>query len=177
MSGDFKDLFKDWTPSNSSEDNPEPENRRPRILHEKEVKVVNVFEASYDTPHNLLPAPHSFFVLLRDNRGREIRIFILREIALSIHIGLSGEKPDRPFTHDLMKTMLEHVGAKVERVIIDDLWDDTFYSKINLIYGRNHEQSVEIDARSSDAIAIALRFRAPIYVAEDVFTATQPPEN
>ena len=85
-------------------------------------------------------------------------------------MALEEDKPDRPFTHDLIKLILEQVGAKVERVIIDDLWQDTFYAKVCIAHnGLTHD----IDARPSDALALALRFRAPIYVAEDVLDRAQ----
>ena len=154
----------------SDELGPEPENRGYRALNEKEVRVVNVYEGVYDTP-NGGQANSTTFVLLRDNRGREFKIFVLRDVAVAISFGLENDPPDRPFTHDLMRTMIERLGAKVERITIDDLWRDTFYAKIGLV---QNGESIEIDARPSDAIAIALRFRAPIYVAEAVLEASQP---
>ena len=171
---DFRDLFGNMGPEDdrrpsSDELGPEPENRGYRALNEKEVRVVNVYEGIYDSPGGQTSS--TTFVLLRDNRGREFKIFVLRDVALAISLGLENDPPDRPYTHDLIKTMIERLGAKVERITIDDLWHDTFYAKIELTQGG---ESVEIDARPSDAIAIALRFRAPIYVAEAVLEASQP---
>lgn len=172
MGNDFKDLFGDWRPDDGGhgrddEFRAEPENRVRRSLNEKEVKIVNVFEA-YSEAIGGQPAQHTTFVLLRDNRGRELRIFVLRDVALAISLAIENECPDRPFTHDLMKNMLDRLGAKVERVTIDDLWDETFYAKITLSRGT---ETLDIDARPSDAIAIALRFHAPVYVAEAVLEA------
>jgi bifunctional DNase/RNase len=166
---DFKDLFGDWRPDdegrNSREGLPESEGRNgPRPLREKEVKVVNVYEAEMGTQQP------STFVLLRDNSGREFKIFVLRDVAFAIHLALQDAIPDRPFTHDLMKTMLERLGATVERITIDDLWQDTFYAKISLV---KDGATMDIDARPSDALAVALRFHAPIYVAESVLEAAQ----
>lgn len=174
MGNDFKDLFGDWRPDEEGrtggEGMPaEPENRMRRVLNEKEVKVVNVFEASYETPQGT-PSQQTTFVLLRDNRGREFRIFVLRDVAVAISMALENETPDRPFTHDLMKSMLDRLGAKVERITIDDLWQDTFYAKITLSY---NNETMDIDARPSDALALGLRYRAPIYVAEAVLEAAQ----
>ncbi len=192
MSSDFDSLFpREWRPDEekrpSREGLPlepenrippveglplEPENRLPRILNEKEVKVVNVFEGIVNSPGTSTPAQVSTFVLLRDNRGREFRIFVVRDVAYAISLALSGDAPDRPYTHDLMKVMLDRMGAKVDHVIIDDLWQDTFYAKIYLL--RNGEkETLEIDSRPSDALALALRYRAPIYVAEAVLDAVQ----
>jgi bifunctional DNase/RNase len=179
VSSDFEGIFGgDWNPEDERCPPPEnssgePENQRPRILHEKEVKVVNVFEGVV-TGANLPPAAQATtFVLLRDNRGRDLRIFVNRDVAYSISLAVAEETPDRPYTHDLMRTMLERFGGKVDRIIIDDLWQDTFYAKIYLLKAGSNNEVIEIDSRPSDAIALALRFRAPIYVAEAVLEAAQ----
>src|SRR5262249_1544787 len=70
-------------------------------------------------------------------------------------------KPPRPLTHDLMKNILESVGTDLAEITISELRDGTFYAKLSL-------DSQEIDARPSDAIALAVRYGAPIYVAEKV---------
>ena len=187
MPGDFDKLFgDDWQPSEfdaestrlpsfrgpSPEDGPstegntsEVENRAPRALNEKEVKVMGV----YMHQDQSLPSPQHF-VLLRDNRGRRVPIWVGQFEAWAISFALEGEAPDRPFTHDLIKILLDRLDANVERVIIDDLWNETFYAKIGLT--RPGGEALEIDARPSDAIAIALRSRAPIYMAESVLEAT-----
>ena len=175
MGNDFKDLFGDWRPEEAGQargegSQPEPENRMRRVLNEKEVKVINVYEASYEGPQGSPGSQQTTFVLLRDNRGREFRIFVLRDVAVAISMAIENEAPDRPFTHDLIKSMLDRLGATVERVTIDDLWQDTFYAKITLNY---QNDTIDIDARPSDALAIGLRFRAPIYVAESVLDAAQ----
>lgn len=71
----------------------------------------------------------------------------------------------RPMTHDLLKKMLDELGASVRRVEVNDLADNTFYAKVYLQKGETH---IELDARPSDAIAIALRVKSPIYVARHV---------
>ena len=71
-------------------------------------------------------------------------------------------------THDLLRNILMRLDITVDRVVIDDLWHGTFYAKI---YLRRGEEEIEMDARPSDAIALALRFRAPIYMAESVLEA------
>lgn len=169
MGNDFKDLFGEWRPDDEGLPS-EPENRGPRQLSVKEVKVVNVFEAVSESVGQGMPSTSQTFVLLRDKDGREFRIFVLRDVALAISMALENDVPDRPFTHDLMKTMLEKLGGTVDQVTVDDLWQDTFYAKITI--SRNGE-TMDIDARPSDAIAIGLRFRAPIYVSEAVLTAAQ----
>ena len=176
MGNDFKDLFGDWRPEDEGSPSPpnglpEPENRKRRALNEKEVKVINVFENVYDNSSDASgAATSSTFVLLRDNLGREFRIFVLRDVAFAISMAIENEEAGRPFTHDLMKTMIERLGATVERITIDDLWQDTYYAKVTVT---KSGETMEIDARPSDAIAIGLRFRAPIYVAESVLESAQ----
>jgi len=175
VGNDFKDLFGDWRPDEEGRGQnddlrSEPENRTRRALNEKEVKIVNVYE--YEAIAGSGPSQssqHTTFVLLRDNRGRELRIYVLRDVALAISLALESETPDRPFTHDLIKNILDRLNVRVERVTIDDLWQETFYARITL---DRQGEILDIDARPSDAIALALRYRAPIYVAEAVLEAT-----
>jgi len=178
VGNDFKDLFGDWRPDEegrgeSSDDlRSEPENRVRRALNEKEVKIVNVYEAVAESGSSQ-SSQHTTFVLLRDNRGRELLLYVLRDVALAISLALESEAPDRPFTHDLIKNILDRLNTRVERVTIDDLWQETFYARITL----DHQGEIlDIDARPSDAIALALRYKAPIYVAEAVLEATATPE-
>ncbi len=72
----------------------------------------------------------------------------------------------RPMTHDLLKTTLEKLGAKVDRVVITELKDNTFYAVIEISRGRTR---LKLDSRPSDAIALALRVQAPFFVEEEVF--------
>jgi bifunctional DNase/RNase len=85
---------------------------------------------------------------------------------MAIHTAIEEKPSERPLTHDLLRQIVERLGGKVERVTIDDLWQNTFYARITIAVKENH--SIDIDARPSDAIAIALRTKAPIYMAEDV---------
>ena len=137
----------------------EQENRQPRDLQEKEVEVIGVFEPADQPPGT------QAFVALRDKQGRTIQIWIGLFEATSISVALRKEGLIRPLTHDLIKALLERLGAKVERVLIDDLWQSTFYAKLCL--SRNGDQ-MEIDCRPSDGIALGVRYNAPIWVAEDV---------
>jgi bifunctional DNase/RNase len=100
-------------------------------------------------------------------RGFPIVIGIVEIFAIDRR--LKGIKPPRPMTHDLLASVIESLGARVERVVIDDLRSHTFYAKIHLsIDGR----SVVVDSRPSDAIALCAAIEAPIYVAEHVFDKT-----
>lgn len=113
----------------------------------------------------LQPSPTSggtFLLVLREvNGSRKLPIIIGAHEAQAIAIELESLKPPRPLTHDLIKTMLESLDVNINEVLIDDLRDGTFYSKIcieTLLGG------VQVDSRPSDAIAIAVRMNSPIYV-------------
>ncbi|HET6452876.1 MAG TPA: bifunctional nuclease family protein [Armatimonadota bacterium] len=152
-------------PRRSDEDlTSEIENRQPRKLDEKEVQVIGVYEHQ---EQGLLPPGFSppAFVLLRDKQGRQVLIFIDRSVAFAISLALEDKAADRPLTHDLLKNLADRLGCKIERVTIDDLWQDTYYARLSVSVNGN---SMEIDARPSDAIALALRAKAPIYMAEYV---------
>lgn len=104
------------------------------------------------------------FVLLSDGE-RKVSITIGSFEAGSITLPLEGAQPDRPNTHDLMKTMLERLEVRLVRVVIDDIWNGTYYAKLHL---EGSDGDVELDSRPSDAIALALRWQAPIYVADGI---------
>jgi bifunctional DNase/RNase len=78
---------------------------------------------------------------------------------------MEGIKPPRPLTHDLLKNVIDILGGSVSEVIIDELRENTFYAKVKIEVAT---LSNEIDSRPSDAIALAVRTGAPLYVAEDV---------
>lgn len=100
----------------------------------------------------------------RDEKGF-IPIVIGPAEAGAISHGLEGKKPPRPLTHDLLKNLVETFNAKVDRIVIHDLRDETYFARICL---KTRDGEVEVDSRPSDAIALALRTDAPIYVSEEV---------
>jgi len=163
VSEDFKDIFGDW--EHDEEPSEEDNAGKERLLDEKEVTVVGVFEHGELSAHGV---PAQTFVLLQDRQERKVPIWIGRYEAIAIQTALDGERLDRPMTHDLVKIILDRIGATVDHVIVDDLWQETFYAKLCLTL---NDQTYEIDCRPSDAIAIAVRTKAPVYVAEAVFKA------
>ncbi|CUU11204.1 MAG: bifunctional nuclease family protein [Fimbriimonadales bacterium] len=138
------------------------EARRFERGRELEVRVTGVYERIE------MGQPQALLVHLRDNYGRTVPIVIGPFEAHAIVMALNDEVPQRPLTHDLMRNILMRLGVSVDRVVIDDLWQGTFYAKIYLLHG---DEEIEIDSRPSDAIALALRFRAPIYMVESVLEA------
>ncbi len=110
-------------------------------------------------------------ILKEVNGNRRLPIIIGAFEAQSIALEMEGIKPPRPLTHDLMKNILESVGADLSEITISELRDGTFYAKLIL-------DSQEIDARPSDAIALAVRFGVPIFVIDKVMDeAAFLPEN
>lgn len=109
------------------------------------------------------------FVLLTDGE-RKLPIVIGPFEATSITLALDEQKPDRPMTHDLMKSLLERVDCKISKVVIDDFWGGTYYAKIHLVH---KGETYEIDSRPSDAIALAIRFEAPVFVADKILDQGQ----
>lgn len=105
-------------------------------------------------------------VILKDPQAdRYLFIWIANPEAYSIAMELAGTTSPRPLTHDLLKSVITELGGKMTSVIINDLVDDIFYARLVLDANGRH---VEIDSRSSDAIALAIRMKVPIFVAESV---------
>ena len=105
-------------------------------------------------------------VILREaDRERYLPIWIGSWEAQSIAMKLQGIEAERPLTHDLMVSILEDLGASVRRIVVSDLADETYRARIVLTSGGD---DYEIDARPSDAIALAVRVAAPIFATEAV---------
>jgi uncharacterized protein len=110
----------------------------------------------------------SFALVLGERDGnRRLPIIIGMFEAQSIAIQIEKINPNRPLTHDLFKTFAEQVNVNITEILISDLKEGVFYSKIMCTDG---EKEFELDARPSDAIAIGLRFGVPIYTVESVLS-------
>ncbi|MES1240505.1 MAG: bifunctional nuclease family protein [Acidobacteriota bacterium] len=120
------------------------------------------------------PSSNVPIVILRDTQSQLflpiwIGVFEANAIALKIE----GVEPPRPMTHDLLRLVLEQLGAKVEKIVISDLKESTFFAVIHV---QQDGRPIEIDARPSDAIALALRTEAPIFVLQGVLDKAQAAE-
>jgi bifunctional DNase/RNase len=112
------------------------------------------------------PITNMPIVILRDEDGRRVLpIWMGSFEANAIALQIENIETPRPMTHDLLRNIIEDLKANVEKIVVCDLKDNTFYALIHLRLGG---EAVAIDARPSDAIALALRVRAPILVDEDV---------
>jgi bifunctional DNase/RNase len=148
------------------------------------IAIPPLTAPSHDTPPpSLVPAPPAGYVEVKvlrvaptlggasvelghPDEKRVVRMLIGGTEGHSITLRMDHEEPPRPLTHDLVDAILAKLGAGIFQVQIDDLRDDIFIGTIVL---RRPEGLEHIDARPSDAIALAIKARAPIYVAEKVF--------
>jgi bifunctional DNase/RNase len=121
------------------------------------------------------PITNMPIIILRDQEGQRILpiwvgVFEANAIALQIE----NVQTPRPMTHDLLKNIIDDLSASVERIVVTELKENTFYALIHL---RRNGHSIEVDARPSDAIALALRTRSPIFVEEAVIDTARSVEN
>ncbi|MEZ5331307.1 MAG: bifunctional nuclease family protein [Thermoanaerobaculia bacterium] len=120
------------------------------------------------------PGSNMPIVVLRDpERELFLPIWIGVFEANAIAMRMEGVEPPRPMTHDLLDAAIRSLGAEVEKVLISDLRENTFYAVLHLRMG---EREVALDARPSDALALALRTEAPIFVLESVLEAADAVE-
>ena len=116
-------------------------------------------------------------VLLRDPSGRrQVPIWIDHAQAQNIQAGLSPQQPPRPLSHDLMAAMLKAAGLHLERVIIHTIEDATFRASLKL-RSETSSEPIELDARPSDAIALAVRTGTSIWMLEEVVADASIPVN
>ena len=106
-------------------------------------------------------------VVLKEKKGkRTLPIIIGIPEASAIKLKISGIHTPRPMTHDLLKNIIEQLGATLTRVVIDKLQDNTFYAK--LVFNGRKDKQIVIDARPSDSIALALRVNCQIFTTEEL---------
>lgn len=109
---------------------------------------------------------HDPVVILKDLEGkRHLPILIGPFEATAIALALEGTQVPRPLSHDLMKSVIEALKAKVSKIVIHDIQENTFFAKVVL---ESSAGPLEIDARPSDSIALALRTNSPIYVTDQI---------
>lgn len=108
----------------------------------------------------------SYIVVLKDETGKKILpIWIGAAEGNSIAMAIGNVKPERPFTHDLIVSIFDRLEIEIARVVISDLIENTFYASLYLLH---NSKEFHIDSRPSDAIAVAVRIGAPVFVAEEV---------
>ena len=126
------------------------------------------------------PSTNMPIILLKDAQSEALLpIWVGLYEAQAIALEVEKSQTPRPLTHDLLKNLIHGLNAKVQRIVVTELRDDTFYA---VIWMEQNGESVTLDARPSDAIALALRADCPIYVAEPVLARAKlnssgPPDN
>ncbi|MBK9329228.1 MAG: bifunctional nuclease family protein [Sphingobacteriales bacterium] len=127
-------------------------------MNKVELEIINITQGF--TQH------HSYHVVLGEVKGkRRLPIVIGVSEAQAIAVALENMPPARPLTHDLFKTVMETFHIVLSEIVITNLMEGIFYSKLICI--QNGEE-YEIDSRTSDAIALAIRFSCPIYIYGDI---------
>ena len=114
----------------------------------------------------------SYIIILKDGTGkRALPIWIGAAEGNSIALAMSNMKASRPLTHDLIAAIFDRLDIEVARVVVSDLIDNTFYASLYLLHG---DKEFHIDSRPSDAIAVAIRVQAPIFVQDEVLAKQDP---
>ncbi len=111
-----------------------------------------------------ITGPQAVVFISADN-DRVVPIYIGLAEAISIDVALRKETTPRPMTHDLMKAIMDSFNIEVDRIIIDDLDEQVFYARLML---KDTTREIEVDARPSDCIALAVRSNASIFISPDV---------
>jgi len=124
------------------------------------VKVVYII----NTVHG--PTP---MVIISNEEEEIMPIYVGMSEGVSIHSALNNEVTQRPMTHDLMTTIIERLGATITGVQIDEIEDSIYYARLTLLYDGS---SIDIDARPSDCISLAVRRDVPIKVRKSVFESS-----
>ena len=124
------------------------------------MREMQIYGVSFD-----MVGKQPIVLLKTTDDNRFLPIWIGHPEAAAILMKLQGADTPRPMTHDLMVDILDQVETKVERISITELRDNTFYASITLSVAGTE---IEIDSRPSDALALAVRVAAPIFVAEEV---------
>ncbi len=112
-------------------------------------------------------------IVLKEKAGERFLPIVIGFLeANAIKMKISGIVPPRPLTHDLLQAVIENLGAEIEKIVIDKLEDSTFHAKIVLKTKEGGQEKV-VDARPSDSIALAVRFKTPIFVEEEVIKRSE----
>jgi uncharacterized protein len=121
----------------------------------------------------MAPSPQGVGVFLTDGI-KTIAIFVDQLVATAIQLSAEGFKLPRPLTHELMFNILKGLGVQLDKIVVNDLKDDVFYARLYLTQQNElGRQILEVDARPSDSIALALRQGCPIYVRLPVWQAAE----
>ena len=139
--------------------------RRMVLLDEKQGGGLDMIEMTIDSIRVSLMNYQRVVILKEKGAGRYLPIWIGPAEADAIAVKLQGVNVPRPLTHDLLRLVIDSLGASIDSIIVNDLKSDTFYAKIMLNVDGGQ---IEIDSRPSDALALEVRAQVPIYADEAV---------
>jgi uncharacterized protein len=125
-----------------------------------------LIEVAVDSIRVHMPTGQHVVILKEKNADRYLPIWIGPFEANAIALKITGVSPDRPITHDLMASTMSELGIGIAKIVVSSLSDEVFYARIHM---RQDGKEIDVDARPSDAIALAVRLECPIFVAEEVF--------
>jgi bifunctional DNase/RNase len=125
-----------------------------------------LIEVAVDSIRVHMPTNQHVVILKEKNADRYLPIWIGPFEANAIALKITGVSPDRPITHDLMAATMSELGIGLSRIVVSSLSDEVFYARLHL---QQNGREIDVDARPSDAIALAVRLECPIFVSEEVF--------
>ena len=115
-----------------------------------------------------------YLLILRDHSRQALPMVIGPCEAMAIWRALRTHRPPEPaMTHDLLRELIERLGGRLVKVVIDDLWNGIYFAKLHLAVDG---EALAVDARPSDAVAVALRMNAPLFASESVLLAAESPD-
>ena len=128
-------------------------------------------EAKISSVVSLFPLPQYVVVLEDLEKTRLVPIWIGVNEGNAIALEMQGEKFPRPLTHDLLVNVIKEMGGEIEKIVISDLKDNSYYA---IVFVRLGGRTLEIDARPSDSLALAVRVNCPIFIDEKVLAKCPP---
>jgi len=144
------------------------------IIYDIVYNMIDMIkEAKISSVVSLFPLPQYVVVLEDVDKTRLIPIWIGVNEGNAIALEMQGEKFPRPLTHDLIVNVLKELKAEIEKVVVSDLKDNSYYA---LIHIKHNGRTIELDARPSDSLALAVRTHCPIYIDEKVLQKCPPLE-
>jgi bifunctional DNase/RNase len=136
-----------------------------RLGPQEALETDDLIEVSVDSIRVHLPTAQHVVILKEKVNDRYLPIWIGQFEANAIAMRIQGMAPERPITHDLMSTTFGELGISVSRIVVTALSEEVFFARLHL---QQNGREVDVDSRPSDAIALAVRFDCPIFVAADV---------
>ncbi len=130
-----------------------------------DTEIDGLIEVAVDSIRVHMPTGQHVVILKEKGAERYLPIWIGVYEANAIALKITGITPDRPITHDLMASTLGQLDIGLSRIVVTSLANDVFYARLHL---RQNGRDLDVDARPSDAIALAVRMECPIFVADEV---------